>query len=112
MKIIYNKYLPPKGFLAINLFGVLFVKNKDRGQLSQTTMNHEKIHSAQIKELLYIVFYVCYIVEWLFRFIQYRNAMKAYYNISFEREAYNNDSNLNYLKQRKCFGQWRKQNEV
>ena len=108
MKIIYNKYLPPKGFLAINLFGVLFVKNKDRGQLSTRTMNHEKIHSAQIKELLYILFYICYIVEWFFRLIQYRNAMKAYYNISFEREAYNNDSNLNYLKQRKCFGQWRK----
>ncbi|MDG1097782.1 MAG: hypothetical protein P8O20_00205 [Bacteroidia bacterium] len=31
----------------------------------------------------------------------------AYRNISFEREAFTNESNLKYLKNRKCFAQWR-----
>ena len=33
---------------------------------------------------------------------------KAYRNISFEKEAYNNEKDLNYIKNRKIFAQWRK----
>lgn len=66
-------------------------------------MNHEAIHTAQMKELLYIFFYLIYGVEWMVRLVQYRNSKEAYYNISFEREAYVNDDNLNYLKTRKGF---------
>jgi len=108
MKIIYNKYLPPIGFLAINLFGVLFVQKQNKGKLTGTDINHESIHTAQMKELFYIFFYLCYVLEWLFRMIQHRNFMKAYYSISFEREAYNNEQNLNYLNTRKHFNQWKK----
>lgn len=50
MKIIYNNIIPFKGFLAINLFGVLFVRGTYR-DLSATVLNHEKIHTAQMKEL-------------------------------------------------------------
>ena len=49
MKIIFNKYIPFKGFLAINLFGVLFVRKRENGLnpvLSKSTINHEKIHTA------------------------------------------------------------------
>lgn len=99
MKIIYNKIIPPKGFTAINLFGVIFA----RKPLSVKLMNHEAIHTAQMKELLYIFFYLIYGVEWMVRLVQYRNSKEAYYNISFEREAYVNDDNLNYLKTRKGF---------
>lgn len=43
MKIIYNNIIPFKGFKAINLFGILFVrKNKS---LSNKDINHEAIHS-------------------------------------------------------------------
>ena len=55
MKIIYNNIIPFKGFLAINLFGVLFVRGTYR-DLSATVLNHEKIHTAQMKELWYIPF--------------------------------------------------------
>jgi len=34
--------------------------------------------------------------------------IKGYRNISFEKEAYNNDNNLDYLKTRKWFAMWRK----
>lgn len=67
------------------------------------TINHESIHSAQIKELLVLGFYLWYVVEWLFRAIQYRGFHRGYLNISFEREAYNNDANLDYLSERKHF---------
>ena len=48
MKIIYNKIIPFKGFLAINLFGFLFARKK----LTEVNINHEKIHTEQMKELL------------------------------------------------------------
>ena len=100
MKIIYNRLLPiGKNFLAINLFGVLFAK----GPCSPTVINHEKIHTAQMRELWFIFFYLWYILEWIFRSISRLNFMEGYSNISFEREAYANASDLQYLKTRKRF---------
>lgn len=66
-------------------------------------INHEKIHLRQQAELLILPFYVLYISEFIIRFIKHRNFKKAYKNISFEKEAYNNDSNPNYLDTRKIW---------
>lgn len=104
MKIIYNKWIPFKGFLAMNLFGILFVRKKENGSnpiLSKRTINHEMIHTAQIKELGYVFFYIAYLLSWLVRIIMY--PMAAYRYIVFEQEAYDNDSNLDYLKSRKAY---------
>lgn len=106
MKIIYNKILPPKGFAAINLFGIVFAR-KEFNPLSEKTINHEKIHTRQMKEMLYIFFYLWYGIEWIIRLIQYRNSMSAYYNISFEREAYQNERDPQYLDKRKMFSSMR-----
>lgn len=43
MKIIYNKFLPVKGFLAMNLFGVLFVREELKAKVTDVTLNHEAI---------------------------------------------------------------------
>ena len=100
MKIVYNRLLPfGKKFAAINLCGVLFAKVP----IDARILNHESIHTSQIKELVYIFFYLFYVVEWLIRFIQYGDHYKAYFNISFEREAYYNESNFSYLKKRKPY---------
>lgn len=99
VKIIYNKYIPFGRFLALNLFGVIFAK----GKLKDKDLNHELIHSAQIKELLYIPFYLFYVIEWIYKSIRYWGFYKGYRNISFEREAYGNSSDLGYLKKRKRF---------
>lgn len=98
MKIIRQNILPPKGFLAINLFGLLFCK-KD-AKINDVIVNHESIHTAQMKEMLYIPFYLWYVIEWLIKLLFKGN---AYRNISFEREAYDNQYNLNYLKERKRY---------
>lgn len=106
MRIIYNNLIPFNGFIAINLFGILFVRSKAKHKLKQTTINHEMIHTAQMKELLYIPFYLIYLVEWLCKLLNH-SAIEAYRNISFEREAYENESNIDYLKNRSHFAQWR-----
>ncbi len=101
MRLIRNKYIPFPGYKAINLFGVLFVKSN--AKIDEVTINHEAIHTAQIKELLYVFFYLWYVIEWMIRLIRYRDSYKAYRNISFEREAYANDNNFTYLETRKRF---------
>jgi hypothetical protein len=102
--MIWNKWIPFKGFRAINLFGVCFVRE---GQpMPPHSINHEKIHTAQMKELWYVGFYLIYFLEWLVRLII--TSTVAYRNISFEREAYDNQYDYNYLKSRKRFAQWRR----
>jgi len=63
-------------------------------------MNHERIHLRQQLELLILPFYVWYFVEYLFRLVQFKDRKMAYRNISFEREAYENEKDLGYLKGR------------
>ena len=66
MHIIRNSYIPFRGFTAMNLLGVLFVR-REAAELTPETLNHEKIHSAQMREMLYIPFYIWYLLEWLLR---------------------------------------------
>ncbi len=63
-------------------------------------INHERIHLRQQAELLVIPFYVWYLTEYFILLARHKDKKEAYRSISFEREAYTNDSNLNYLKKR------------
>jgi len=102
MKILYSKYIPPKAFGAINLFGIVIVR-KDYGMLDKAEVNHERIHTRQMLELLVVPYYLSYVIEWIVRIIQYRDRMKAYENISYEREAYRHMYDLSYLSKRRFF---------
>lgn len=102
MKIIENKYLPLHGFKAMNLFG-LFLFVRKGAKMSSSDMNHEEIHSAQWRELLYVGFLLWYGIEYIVRLYQYVDIHDAYRNISLEREAYANDDNLTYLETRRRF---------
>ncbi|MDD4690074.1 MAG: hypothetical protein PHE51_10055 [Eubacteriales bacterium] len=101
MKIIRNNIIPFSGYKAINLFGILFVRGNAR--IDDITLNHEKIHTAQIKEMLGIIFYIWYVIEWFIRLFVFKGRKYAYRNISFEREAYSNDKDQDYLNTRKRF---------
>lgn len=107
MKIIVNKFIPFKGFIAINLFGILFVREEYKYDIDDIIITHESIHTEQMKEMLYIFFYVWYGIEWLIKFILYsyiyKNKIRPYPNISFEREAYINENDILYLKKRKRY---------
>ena len=64
-------------------------------------IRHESIHIAQQGELLVLPFYVLYILEWGVKLLIY--GRRAYYNISFEREAYGHEDNKYYLQTRKPY---------
>lgn len=101
MKIVKNRFIPPRGFSYMNLFGVLFTRRNK--EISDKTLNHEMIHTEQMKEMLYVFFYIWYVVEWFVRLIILRDSHKAYRAISYEREAYANQENLTYLDGRKRY---------
>lgn len=102
MKVIENNIIPFPGFKAINLFGVVFVRTGVT--MNAVDLNHESIHTAQMKELGYVFFYLIYFCEWAIRLFMKGN---AYRNISFEKEAYFHEEDLSYLNKRKHYAQWR-----
>lgn len=99
MFLIAAKYLIPKGYRGLAIFPFVFVKYT-LDKENKFFVNHERIHLRQQLELLVIPFFVWYFLEFLVRFIKYKNWNLAYINISFEREAYANEKDLGYLKRR------------
>ena len=97
--ILIYRHIVPKGYSGITLFPFVFLKSADLKH-RETLINHEKIHLRQQLELLVILFYLIYLVEFLIRLIQYKNWSLAYKNISFEREAYQNEHDISYLERR------------
>jgi len=97
--IYISKIFIPKGFRGITLYPFILLKyleDKD----NPTLINHEKIHLRQQLEMLILLFYVWYGFEFLIRLLQYKDRKAAYRNISFEREAYQREKDLDYLKKR------------
>ena len=114
MIVIHNQWLPFHGFAALNLFGVLVVR---RGaKIDDEVMRHELIHTRQMRELLYLPFYLWYIIEWLLRFSwklvtlpvtpkskRRHHLRDAYTQMLFEREAYQHANDKDYLTRRKHY---------
>lgn len=123
MVIIKNKFLPFGKFGAMNILGFLFIKG-DKDPMTRT-IHHEAIHSAQQYEILgasalislvlsciytswwYLLITIAmpillYIVAWLIEFAlpPYETAYK---DSPFEREAYMNDKDPEYLANRPLF---------
>ena len=96
--VIRNSIIPFKGFAAINMFGVIVIRRET--VVTEVMLNHEKIHTCQMNEFMFIFYYPVYLLEWFIRLFLKGN---AYRNISFEREAYEHQRNLNYLKERNRF---------
>ena len=93
MILVNNKIIPFKGYKAVTIWPFIFV----REPLNEVDLNHENIHGRQQLELLIIIFYLIYFIEWIF---------KGYKNISFEKEAYQRQYDLDYLKHRPCYAMW------
>ena len=102
MFVIVVKYLIPKGFRGMTVFPFVIIKYRFDSE-NKVLVNHEKVHIRQQLELLVLPFFLWYFAEYAVRLLQYRNANLAYRNISFEREAYSNELNLDYLKTRRIF---------
>jgi len=105
-KVRYHKignflnFILPKKIIGITLapFGI-YLRVLD---CSNKVKTHEYIHWQQQKELLFIIFYILYVLEWVLKLFVY--GKKSYYNISFEREAFRGEKNIMYPIVRNKFG--------
>lgn len=96
MKIIINKIIPIKGYIAIAIWPFIFA----RRPISNVIVNHETIHGEQQKELLLVLFYIIYCIEYIIKLVITFNHNKAYKSISFEQEANYNEHKLDYISNR------------
>lgn len=87
---------------AVTIFPFVFVKTR-RLREDVVLINHEQIHIVQALELFVFPFYLLYLLEFLMQLVRHRDFNRAYRNISFEREAYCNEADLDYMKYRKVW---------
>ena len=118
MKVIYNKFIPFKGFYAITIIKWIFVREEcrylDGSSVYNKMVNHESIHEQQILDftpemfpswLRYtigsICFYLLYILEWLFKLMPCLiTKNNAYRSLCAEQEAFENELDFDYINKR------------
>tara|TARA_B110000211_G_C13947753_1_gene494680 strand:+ start:399 stop:737 length:339 start_codon:yes stop_codon:yes gene_type:complete len=81
---------------AITLYPFIISK----GEMSDITLNHEKIHIKQQAELLVIGFYALYVWYWCIALAKGLRGDEAYHAIPFEKEAYANQEDAEYNQKR------------
>lgn len=84
---------------AITLFPFIFFSHPIYAG-DKSLLNHENIHIRQAVELFVLPFYIWYLLAFLIHYVRYKDFNRAYRAISFEKEAYENENNVDYL--RKC----------
>ena len=101
--ILVFKHFFYKNYVGLSLWPFIILKE---GSLKsdEVLINHERIHLKQQQELLILPFYILYVSEWLLRALLYLDSYRAYQNISFEREAYAHEKDMDYLSKRKAYG--------
>lgn len=68
MIVIRSHIIPFGGYSAVTIWPFVFVREgyaKEDSAKYERTLNHEKIHGRQQLEMLLVLFYVWYLVEWL-----------------------------------------------
>lgn len=96
MIVVKNNILPFPGFKAMTVWPFIFVRSNNFDAIDE---NHESIHGRQQVEMLIIPFFLWYAIEWLLRSVF--GSGNAYRKISFECESYDNEIDMNYLKNRR-----------
>lgn len=93
-----------KGFAVFPIFIVL---GDLEHPMTQQWLNHESIHIQQFLES-FGLFWTLSKLEYLYAriFLKYSH-IQAYRYEAMEQEAYLNQENLNYLKERKLFSTWK-----
>lgn len=84
MKVIQNKFIPFKGYKYINIFGLIFTR--DKSKITDIEYNHEKIHLKQMQEMLWLPFYIWYGIEYLIVSLARLSDKQGdrYHDVSFE----------------------------
>ncbi len=93
-------FFAPIEINAISIFPFVF----SRGLMSDTTKRHETIHFQQQLETLVLGFYLIYFYDYLRARLKGKTGKDSYLSIRAEVEAYYNEMDVNYLKNRKRWG--------
>lgn len=75
--------------------------SRPREQISISILHHEMIHIRQIRTQGPLKFYFSYLLEYAQNLVRYRNHSKAYFFISFEKEAYENQERFVFTEKEK-----------
>lgn len=70
-------------------------------EMDERVKRHETIHFQQFLETLFIGFLLMYLWDYIFCYLRYADGEKAYMMIRAEQEAYANEDDPDYLKNRK-----------
>jgi len=97
--IVTTRFVP---YSAMAIYPFILVKRKEFSE-NAVLINHERIHHRQQLELLVLPFYLIYLLNYLINLIRYRNHHRAYKEIIFEREAFAQDADLDYLNKRRLY---------
>lgn len=126
IKTVVNKFLPFKGFVAMTVWPFIFIRKDKELKFVDKVKRHEYIHVYQQIECLLVgvvlaflmlilgcgwwsliplgLFFELYAVEWIIKgLINFGNSRRAYRSISFEREAFENQENPDWLDDRPKF---------
>ena len=99
---VWLSYVAPIDIHAITLGPIVIC----RGEMDETTKRHETIHFQQFLELAFIGFIFLYFGWWALNLLKGQKGDEAYFNIPFEKEAYQNHDDENYLENRKRYCCW------
>ena len=101
---VFCKHFPAKGYIALTQAPFIFIRKELEAFYNARVNNHEHIHVWQQIELGGpILFDILYGLFYIILLCLYRNHQEAYRNNPFEQEAYDNDSNLEYLRTRRPY---------
>ena len=106
MIIVFKTVLKNTKINGITLFPFIFLR-KPEDRTNAVLINHEKIHLRQQLELLVIFFYLWYVIEYYYWYFKLNDHFLAYKYISFEREAFAMEADLQYLQKRKLWSFWK-----
>ena len=97
IKVIYNKHIPLKGFVALTLWPWIIVRESERSKFTPRVERHEETHARQQIECLFVMFIIIYCLEWVVKlpFCKF-DSNRAYMSISFEQEAYDHQDEIGY----------------
>lgn len=123
---VENKYIPFGRFKRIAIWPFVFVKKGSA--MTKININHEKIHLRQQLEMMifgvfigliltitlgfnywyilmiFSLFFAVYLINWIWELIKILfEDKKAYRDLWFEKEAYFNQDDIEYLKKRNHF---------
>lgn len=74
-----------------------------RSDASDTLKRHETIHFYQQLEMLFVLQWILYAVFYVYGRFKHGSWYEGYFLNPFEQEAYQNQANVNYFKERKLW---------